>query len=270
MTTNTERARLAEDAHTLLREASPNAPMHRARIELLHRAIDALAASPAAPSGDVPELPWQEKVFFHATAQDGRQYKAGEGWLDESMRAYGQRCYAAGRASAAPVEAVRWEYEQPENGRWRECEAVDVRSLQKRGFFCPRPRRNRPTQQGLTMNNDRQIEAAAKMAGEWWADRLDNAHAAKREEFAKAVANRTARALREDGRVRLECDYDPQDLLLEAVREVIAPDCSGVFFSARGILPQKHSLDVIPRLLQPKEGYGNWTAGIPVRVSEGS
>lgn len=129
------------------------------------------------------------------------------------------------------------------------------------------------------------LSTAALMAGQWWTDRLDDAHADKREAFAAAVSQRVQQALdgvfywnwfgeRSDGdgkpvdRVYTECDYDAHGLLLEAVREVIDPDNRGFWFSARDILPQKHSLDVSRTSLQPKEGYGNWTDAIAVTPKE--
>jgi hypothetical protein len=131
-----------------------------------------------------------------------------------------------------------------------------------------------------------QIAVAAKMAGDWWAERLADEHADKREAFAQAVAARVDDALRGkaywswgEGRkegdgepcesIYTEVDYDPQGLMLDAVRETIAPDCRGMMFSARGILPQKHQLRVAPDKLTPKEGYGNWTAPILVPNVQG-
>ena len=111
-----------------------------------------------------------------------------------------------------------------------------------------------------------QIQAAAKMAGDWWAERLGNAHAGKRTAFAEAVAKHCEKEMRmrEEPMCFLEVDYDPQGPMLDAVREVLDPDCRGVFFSAQGLLPKKHELQVSPRELRPKEGYGNWTAPIEV------
>lgn len=115
-----------------------------------------------------------------------------------------------------------------------------------------------------------QIAQAAKMAGEWWAERLSDAHQGKRTEFAAAVAKHCETEMRARAKSGgkplcwLEVDYDPQGPMLDAVREVIDPDCKGMMFSARGILPQKHELKVEPRRLEPKEGYGNWTAPIEV------
>jgi hypothetical protein len=130
------------------------------------------------------------------------------------------------------------------------------------------------------------IQNAAAMMGKWWADRLNDQHADKREAFAAAVARRVEQSLRgeyywswhgrEDGNgtmppfVRTDCDYDPQGLLLEAVVEAVDATCRGSGFSARGILPQKHELDLDTEawVLKPKEGYGNWTEDIPVPLEE--
>ena len=89
-------------------------------------------------------------------------------------------------------------------------------------------------------------------------------HSDKANAFAEAVAIRVDLALRGQDMVFTECDYDPQGLLLDAVREVIDPQCRGFGFSARGILPEKHSLDIAKNELSPKEGYGNWMPAIPV------
>ncbi len=111
-----------------------------------------------------------------------------------------------------------------------------------------------------------QISAAAKMAGEWWAERLSSHHADKRSAFAAAVAKHCEHEMRarREPHCWLEVDYDPQGPMLAAVRDVIDPECRGMMFSARGILPQKHELEVTPTKLRPKEGYGNWTAEIRV------
>lgn len=125
------------------------------------------------------------------------------------------------------------------------------------------------------------IAVAAKMAGEWWAERLYKEHADKREYFAQAVAMRVEDALRGKAywdlsgcreewngdppeSIYIGVDYDPEGLMLDAVREVISQECRGTLFSARGILPQKHGLRVERDKLTPKEGYGNWTAPILV------
>lgn len=124
---------------------------------------------------------------------------------------------------------------------------------------------------------------AAEMAGKWWAERLEPKHADKKEAFAAAVARLVGEALRGDaywvfgenrragdgvprGHVNTESDYDPQGLLLDAVREVIDPECRGFAGSSYGILPLKHTLTITRDVLKPKEGYGNFTADIAVEA----
>ena len=107
------------------------------------------------------------------------------------------------------------------------------------------------------------IEATAWEAGGWWAERLDSAHDDKRKALSAAIMRRVDSALRDEGRIRLENDYDPRGELLEAVNEV-GIECRGCFFSGDGIFPRKHVLTITPGKLEPKEGYGNWTDPILV------
>lgn len=104
------------------------------------------------------------------------------------------------------------------------------------------------------------IHRAAKMAAEWWGDRLQQGDRAA---FVATLRDLVARDLEAGGECRLECDYDPDGHLLEAVRAA-GVECRGFLFSAKGILPQKHLLDVRVDRMRPKEGYGNWTEGIVV------
>ncbi len=117
-----------------------------------------------------------------------------------------------------------------------------------------------------------QIEIAAHMAGEWWASRLDLRHSDKRDVFATAVARRVLSELKikHEAGVYLECDYDPQGILLEAIKEVIDPSCLGYNYSADGLLPFKHSLQVWGDRLSPIEGAGNITDDIliPIDLSD--
>ena len=126
------------------------------------------------------------------------------------------------------------------------------------------------------------LSNAAKMAGEWWADRLDQQHADKREAFARAVALRIQLAL--DGNARwvwgeskpkngdgkpvnfvyTQSDYDPCYLLLDAVHATVDPKCRGFMFSSRGLLPDKHGLVVYRDRMVPKEGYGKYRPEIEV------
>lgn len=114
-----------------------------------------------------------------------------------------------------------------------------------------------------------QIYPAAKVAGDWWADRLSSNHANKRDAFSALIAKKISEQF-DGGKavVWTEVDYDPQGLMLEAVREVIDDKCDGYMFSADGILPRKHELCVYRDKLVPKEGYGNFTDIILVKNEE--
>lgn len=115
----------------------------------------------------------------------------------------------------------------------------------------------------MRRNGVDQIEAAANAATNWWVERLMSGNRSK---FAETLRPLIEKDLREHGACYLECDYDPRGHLLTAVRESGHPECQGFMFSANGILPQKHTLDVLPHVLKPKEGYGNWTDDIPVKA----
>lgn len=136
-----------------------------------------------------------------------------------------------------------------------------------------------------TMN---QVAAAAKMAGDWWAERLSDKYADRRPALAAAVAQRVAdtlngvaywdwKGVRCDGsgkpetQCHVECDYEPKGLLANAVAEVF-PDMPPfkLFTSAQSLFPRKHDLRVTRESLHPKEGYGNWTADIPVPPQPGA
>jgi hypothetical protein len=104
------------------------------------------------------------------------------------------------------------------------------------------------------------IETAARAATDWWTDRLQTGD---RERFAAALFPLVLADLAAAGECSLVCDYDPLGHLLIAVRAA-GLECSGMGFSASGILPAKHSLEVYPDRLEPKEGYGNWLPAIAV------
>ena len=106
---------------------------------------------------------------------------------------------------------------------------------------------------------DKKIRAA-EMTGKWWAERLQQGD---KDKFAAEVARRVLLKLLSMGHCSLNCDYDPWGDLLEAIK-AIGIDCSGYMFSARGILPQKHSTLTTEDVIKPKEGYGNWTEDIKV------
>ena len=112
-----------------------------------------------------------------------------------------------------------------------------------------------------------QISAAAKMAGEWWAARLDQQYADKRQAFACSVAKHCEAEMRASYQSQcvLQVDYDPLRAMLLAVQETVYPDCCGSMMSATDILPMKHILVVFPYCMRPKEGYGSvWGNDITV------
>jgi len=127
-----------------------------------------------------------------------------------------------------------------------------------------------------------QVQTASKMAGDWWADRLNEKYAERRAALAAAVAQRVADTLHGVARwdwagVRCEgsgkpeklcrtgCDYEPIGLLASAVGEVFPDMKPGqLFTSAQDLFPTKHDLIVTREALRPKEGYGSWTAEIRV------
>ncbi len=128
-----------------------------------------------------------------------------------------------------------------------------------------------------------QVQIAAKMAGQWWAERLADKYADKRDALAAAIESRVAQTLngeaywdwfsgRKEGSGKpqefasVECDYEPKGLLADAVQEVFGADLPRfkLFTSAQDLFPRKHDLRVSREELKPKEGYGHWTA--PIRV----
>jgi hypothetical protein len=105
------------------------------------------------------------------------------------------------------------------------------------------------------------IDKTAEIAAQWWADRLMKGD---KDKFKECLELHINKSLTETGHCYLENDYDPHGGLLDAVRAA-GVECSGVFFSGRGILPQKHETTVTPGKIEPKEGYGNWTEAIEVK-----
>jgi hypothetical protein len=86
-----------------------------------------------------------------------------------------------------------------------------------------------------------------EIAAKWWSDRFQIAE--KREQFREALV-----AVLPDGDWVLQCDYDPKDLLLEAVQSVV--ECKGSFFSADELLPQKTVMRRDGDRLTAREGRG--------------
>lgn len=108
--------------------------------------------------------------------------------------------------------------------------------------------------------NHNLIQATAQAAAQWWADRLEQGDKAK---FIERLSELVRGDLEARGHCTLRCDYDPQGYLLDAVRAA-GVDCGGYFFSARGVLPERHTTRIEIGLIEPKEGYGNWTEKIVV------
>ena len=127
-----------------------------------------------------------------------------------------------------------------------------------------------------------QVQTAAKMAGDWWAERLSDKYADRRPALAAAVAQRVADTLngaaywdwlgvrcegsgKPESQCRSECDYEPKGLLASAVAEVFHDMKRWeLFTSTQDLFPRKHDLRVTREALHPKEGYGQWTAKIRV------
>ncbi len=123
------------------------------------------------------------------------------------------------------------------------------------------------------------LEMAAKMASEWWIERLKPRHAHHAPKLAEEIRSRVLQELRgecywdwwgerhegagHENECRIEFDYDPHGLLIPAWAE--ATGLPG--WESRDAWPIKHSLDVTTTELRPKEGYGNWTAAIPIRAA---
>jgi hypothetical protein len=101
----------------------------------------------------------------------------------------------------------------------------------------------------------------AHAAARWWAEKLMKGDAAK---FQECLYKKILSGLQESKVVYLENDYDPRDILLDAVRETVDDSVSGVMFSGDGIFPQKHATAIRIGSIKPKEGYGNWTDEIVI------
>lgn len=91
-----------------------------------------------------------------------------------------------------------------------------------------------------------------EQAANWWCDRLRMQD--KRDELKAALLKHLP-----DGDWFTYNDYDPEGILLTAVREVV--ECRGFFFSGDGLFQRKIGLQRRGNVLSAKEGYGaNWVA----------
>jgi hypothetical protein len=116
------------------------------------------------------------------------------------------------------------------------------------------------------------MSSAARMAAEWWAERLEQGDKAK---FMDALEASIQNALDDPTHeeriskddVITKTDYDPFGMLLDAIHAA-GVECSGCMYSCRGILPMKTILRINAQRLLPKESYGNWVDEIPVPQDE--
>lgn len=86
-----------------------------------------------------------------------------------------------------------------------------------------------------------------ELAIKWWLEHF--AFDDKRDQFAAALRKHLP-----DGDWVTYNDYDPNELLLNVVREFM--ECSGYMFSGRGIFPTKTGIMREDDRLLAKEGYG--------------
>ena len=107
------------------------------------------------------------------------------------------------------------------------------------------------------------IEKTAKVAAEWWGERLETGDRAS---FEADLSRRIVRFFEANPTqtLFLENDYDPKGVLLEAVRATVDPGCRGYLLSGEGIFPQKHSIAVEIGSIEFKEGYVDWTDAIQI------
>lgn len=101
------------------------------------------------------------------------------------------------------------------------------------------------------------IERTAKLAADWWANLLEQGDKAAFQTHLQGLIDARLRA---EGLCFLQCDYDPFNLLLRAVRAA-GIECDGIHCSAFGILPMKTETMIRPGSIKPfserlKEGTG--------------
>jgi hypothetical protein len=109
--------------------------------------------------------------------------------------------------------------------------------------------------------------SAARTAATWWGDRMGKMEC--RTAFVDDLTARIQTAMSAGGLVKLTCDYDPWDILLDSVRATVDPMCQGVMFSAREILPEKCRMRLQSAVgdvwtVEAREGYGSEWEAVPV------
>lgn len=91
-----------------------------------------------------------------------------------------------------------------------------------------------------------------KLLVDWWTDRLQSGD---KEAFRAKLMQVCGESTPEnEARFSLGCDYDPDQLLLEAVHAA-GLECSGNMWSARGILPMKTRSVIDKEGVRVREGY---------------
>lgn len=93
----------------------------------------------------------------------------------------------------------------------------------------------------------------ANEAAKWWTSLLQ---AGDRAAFEAHLRTAIETDLRVHGRSMLQVDYDPFGHILDAVRAA-GVECSGMLFSARGILPGKTRMTVKRERIEARSGYGS-------------
>lgn len=93
---------------------------------------------------------------------------------------------------------------------------------------------------------------APDVAAAWWAERL---RVGDRARFRESLAT-SIRDLFQSGAppVNLVCDYEPWDILMDAVRAAGVTDDE--IYTPDGVLPRKHRMMVWPTVIEVREGYG--------------
>ena len=107
------------------------------------------------------------------------------------------------------------------------------------------------------MSSPRQLIRAGELAADWWGSKLLPEHADNRGQFEQELQLRVTRTLADSNpkEVMLEVDYDPQGLLLDALRAANIP-CSGQMCSADEVFGFRKSwMRVEPSVITISHGY---------------
>lgn len=107
------------------------------------------------------------------------------------------------------------------------------------------------------LNADPRVVAAATIAAEWWAEKSTMDHKELFTQKLKALIIRVLSALPDDNEIVVMCDYDPKDILAEAVLETY-PDLPRTQMQKLGwgLFPTKHETYISRTTVAFKGGYG--------------